>query len=91
MLATVARPPPPSMLSMRPLMPPNSDASANERKPKVSTAPDHMYQLMGLVQERGSGGVVDKFIITEEPVGRLIQTIAPGAFRSITSVCDSVS
>jgi hypothetical protein len=47
---------------------------------------DGLFQLLGLVAERGSGGIVDKFIINQNSIGRLVETIAPGAYKSITRV-----
>jgi len=55
-------------------------------KPDNSMMADALYPLLGLVAERGSGGIVDKFIINQDSVGRLVETIAPGAYNSITRV-----
>ena len=57
-----------------------------QRKPDNSMKADGLYPLLGLVAERGSGGIVDKFIINQDSVGRLVETIAPGAYNSITRV-----
>lgn len=48
--------------------------------------PSTVYQLLGLVAERGSGGVVDKVVISQESVGDLVQLLSPGAYGSITDV-----
>lgn len=80
----------PAALSSMSLPAPDASQSrvASQRAPHAATMPTNLYQLLGLVAERSSSGVVDKFIITQESIGRLIQTIAPGAFVSITRVRD---
>ncbi|KAF8306080.1 hypothetical protein DL93DRAFT_246104 [Clavulina sp. PMI_390] len=61
--------------------------SASSRRDSATVAePENIYQLLGLVAERSSSGIVDKFIISQDSVGRLIQSIAPGAYESITNI-----
>jgi hypothetical protein len=49
-------------------------------------SPPRMYQLLELVAERGSGGVVDKVIIAQKSVGELINLLNAHAYQSITKV-----
>jgi hypothetical protein len=46
-----------------------------------------MYRLLELFSEQGSGGVVDKIIISQESVSQLIEQLHPGAYLSLTKVC----
>lgn len=48
--------------------------------------PRRMYQLLGLVAERGSSGVVDKVIISDKSIGELVALLNPNAYQSITQV-----
>ncbi|KIM22925.1 hypothetical protein M408DRAFT_224263 [Serendipita vermifera MAFF 305830] len=41
-----------------------------------------LYRLLDLVQERGSGGMVDKVIISQESIKKFANTIRPGSYKS---------
>ncbi|KAG8688229.1 hypothetical protein FRC11_005833 [Ceratobasidium sp. 423] len=48
-----------------------------------------MYRLIDMVYESGStgqGGLVEKVIIDQESLGRLLNKLMPGSFRSISSI-----
>lgn len=45
-----------------------------------------MYRILELISEQGSSGLVDKVIISQEPLGRLINDLQPGAYSSMTKV-----
>ncbi|PCH41519.1 hypothetical protein WOLCODRAFT_163166 [Wolfiporia cocos MD-104 SS10] len=45
-----------------------------------------MYRILDLISEQGSGGLVDKIVIAQEPLGRLINDLCPGAYTSMTKV-----
>lgn len=45
-----------------------------------------MYRLLELFSEQGSGGVVDKIIISQESVSQLVEQLYPGAYSSLTKV-----
>ena len=45
-----------------------------------------MFRLLELFSEQGSGGVVDKIIISQESVSHLVELIKPGAYSSLTKV-----
>ncbi|CAL1701264.1 unnamed protein product [Somion occarium] len=45
-----------------------------------------MYRILDLVSEQGSGGLVDKIIISQESLGHFINAILPGAYASMTKV-----
>ncbi|KAF8306094.1 hypothetical protein DL93DRAFT_2232719 [Clavulina sp. PMI_390] len=45
-----------------------------------------MYRLLELFSEQGSGGVVDKIIISQDSVGRLVEQFYPGAYSSVTKI-----
>ncbi|KAK7684549.1 hypothetical protein QCA50_012496 [Cerrena zonata] len=45
-----------------------------------------MYRILDLVSEQGSGGLVEKIIISQESLGHFINDICPGAYRSMTKV-----
>lgn len=74
-------------MSMASLPLPNfASTSALPRRAAPTVTPSSMYQLLGLVAERGSGGVVDKVVITQQSVGDLVRLLSPGAYNSITDV-----
>lgn len=45
-----------------------------------------MYRLLELFTEQGSGGVVDKIIISQDSVSELVEELCPGAYSSLTKV-----
>ncbi|KAI0921705.1 hypothetical protein AcW2_006594 [Taiwanofungus camphoratus] len=45
-----------------------------------------MYRILDLISEQGSGGLVDKVIISQESLGRFINDLHPGAYVSMTRV-----
>lgn len=45
-----------------------------------------MYRLLELFTEQGSGGVVDKIIISQDSVSDLVNELFPGAYSSLTKV-----
>ncbi|KAI0959615.1 hypothetical protein AcW1_004397 [Taiwanofungus camphoratus] len=45
-----------------------------------------MYRILDLISEQGSGGLVDKVIISQESLGRFINDLLPGAYVSMTRV-----
>lgn len=45
-----------------------------------------MYRLLELFSEQGSGGVVDKIIISQDSVSQLVEQLYPGAYSSLTKV-----
>lgn len=45
-----------------------------------------MYRLLELFTEQGSGGVVDKIIISQNSVADLVNELFPGAYSSLTKV-----
>ncbi|KAF8306077.1 hypothetical protein DL93DRAFT_2172249 [Clavulina sp. PMI_390] len=45
-----------------------------------------MYRLLELFSEQGSGGVVDKIIISQESVSQLVEQFYPGAYSSLTKI-----
>jgi hypothetical protein len=45
-----------------------------------------MYRLLELFSEQGSGGAVDKIIISQDSVSQLVEQLYPGAYSSLTKV-----
>ncbi|KAI0035521.1 hypothetical protein K488DRAFT_68324 [Vararia minispora EC-137] len=45
-----------------------------------------MYRILDLINEQGSGGLVEKIIIAQESVKDLMNTLSPGAYASLTRV-----
>ncbi|KAI6027003.1 hypothetical protein EDC04DRAFT_213271 [Pisolithus marmoratus] len=45
-----------------------------------------LYRILDLVTEQGSGGLVDKIIISQNSLKQFINTISPGAYASMTKV-----
>ncbi|KAF8317563.1 hypothetical protein DL93DRAFT_2095570 [Clavulina sp. PMI_390] len=45
-----------------------------------------MYRLLELVSEQGSGGVIDKIVISQEPLRQLLEQFYPGAYPSLTTI-----
>ncbi|KAL4067468.1 hypothetical protein V8B97DRAFT_2061708 [Scleroderma yunnanense] len=44
------------------------------------------YRILDLIAEQGSGGLVDKVVISESPFQAFINGICPGAYSSVTRV-----
>ncbi|KZT12556.1 uncharacterized protein LAESUDRAFT_753628 [Laetiporus sulphureus 93-53] len=45
-----------------------------------------MYRILDLITEQGSSGLVDKIIIDQQSLGRLINDLQPGAYASLMKV-----
>jgi hypothetical protein len=45
-----------------------------------------MYRLLELYSEQGSGGLVDKVVISQDSLRDLIESLSPGAYTSLTKV-----
>ncbi|KAG9310080.1 hypothetical protein JVU11DRAFT_9688 [Chiua virens] len=45
-----------------------------------------MYRVLDLISEQGSGGLVDKIIISQDSLEAFINTVSPGAYASMTKV-----
>ncbi|KIM92371.1 hypothetical protein PILCRDRAFT_417 [Piloderma croceum F 1598] len=52
----------------------------------LSHAIKGMYRILDLISEQGSGGLVDKIIISQDSLRAFINTICPGAYASLTKV-----
>ncbi|KAM5540363.1 hypothetical protein V8D89_005821 [Ganoderma adspersum] len=52
----------------------------------LATSIPDLYRVLDLIYDRGSGGLVDKIIIEQESLGRLINVLRPNAYTSITKV-----
>ncbi|KAI0692274.1 hypothetical protein BC835DRAFT_1277959 [Cytidiella melzeri] len=61
---------------------------ASDMSPVVdlATSIPGMYRILDLVSEHGSGGLVDKIIISQESLGLFINDVCPGAYHSMTHV-----
>ncbi|KAG8962040.1 hypothetical protein FRC05_005627 [Tulasnella sp. 425] len=45
-----------------------------------------LFRLLDLYSETGSGGLVDKIIISQESLGRFINSVLPGAYTNVTKI-----
>ncbi|CAE6339231.1 unnamed protein product [Rhizoctonia solani] len=45
-----------------------------------------MYQLLDLLYESGSGGLVEKIVIDQNSLGLLLNNMLPGSYRSVSSI-----
>ncbi|KAF8452913.1 hypothetical protein L210DRAFT_3617960 [Boletus edulis BED1] len=45
-----------------------------------------MYRILDLISEQGSGGLVDKIIISQNSLEAFINSVCPGAYASMTKV-----
>ncbi|KAI6143614.1 hypothetical protein BKA82DRAFT_127237 [Pisolithus tinctorius] len=45
-----------------------------------------LYRILDLITEQGSGGLVDKIIISQNSLKAFINTVCPGAYASLTKV-----
>ncbi|KAL1696787.1 hypothetical protein GGG16DRAFT_43139 [Schizophyllum commune] len=45
-----------------------------------------LYRILDLINEQGSGGLVDKIIIAQDSLARFINEVCPGAYQSLTKV-----
>ncbi|KAG9047676.1 hypothetical protein FS837_001752 [Tulasnella sp. UAMH 9824] len=45
-----------------------------------------LFRLLDLYSETGSGGLVDKIIISQDSLGRFINTVLPGAYTNVTKI-----
>ncbi|KAI0314894.1 hypothetical protein OF83DRAFT_1134774 [Amylostereum chailletii] len=45
-----------------------------------------MYRILDLVNEKGSGGLVDKIVIDQDSVKEFINALHPGAYSSLTKI-----
>ncbi|KAF5362170.1 hypothetical protein D9756_002248 [Leucocoprinus leucothites] len=45
-----------------------------------------MYRVLDLISEQGSGGLVDKILIAQKGLQRLVNDLRPGAYASLTKV-----
>ncbi|KAF9231333.1 hypothetical protein BU15DRAFT_82541 [Melanogaster broomeanus] len=45
-----------------------------------------MYRILDLISEQGSGGLVDKIIISQNSIEAFINSVCPGAYVSMTKV-----
>ncbi|CUA74250.1 Sterol 3-beta-glucosyltransferase [Rhizoctonia solani] len=55
----------------------------------ITTRIPLMYRLIDIVYENGSvgqGGLVEKFIVDQDSLGKLLNKLAPGSFRSISNI-----
>jgi hypothetical protein len=68
----------------RPLSPVDFATQDLDLLPRVNG----LFRLLELFSEQGSGGVVDKVIISHASVANLADWIKPGAYSSPTKVSD---
>ncbi|KAJ7180916.1 hypothetical protein C8R46DRAFT_595271 [Mycena filopes] len=65
------------------------DPPAHKRRkadPDLVTSIPGMFRVLDLMSESGSGGLVDKIIIDQEFLKKLINVLSPGAYASLTKV-----
>ncbi|KAI0751603.1 hypothetical protein C8Q80DRAFT_1158351 [Daedaleopsis nitida] len=63
-----------------------TEQHANSQEQDVANSISGLFRVLDLIQERGSGGLVDKIIISQDALGRLINDLYPNAYTSITKV-----
>ncbi|OSX60152.1 hypothetical protein POSPLADRAFT_1047623 [Postia placenta MAD-698-R-SB12] len=63
-----------------------SSATHEPQMPDLVTAVRGMYRVLDLINEQGSGGLVDKIIIAQDSLGRLMNDLRPGSYTSMTKV-----
>ncbi|KDQ64239.1 hypothetical protein JAAARDRAFT_220269 [Jaapia argillacea MUCL 33604] len=65
-----------------------NDASATSFRSALDLALSipGLYRILDLVSEQGSGGLVDKVIISQDSFGRFMNDLSPGAYTSLTKV-----
>ncbi|QRV98826.1 cytochrome P450 family protein [Ceratobasidium sp. AG-Ba] len=63
----------------------NSD-SDDQAEDAGTVKMNHVFRLLDLVEERGSGGLVEKVIIDQVDLHRLLNTVLPGSYNSVTKI-----
>ncbi|KAG8756609.1 hypothetical protein FRC11_005176, partial [Ceratobasidium sp. 423] len=58
---------------------------SSERMQALEHCPN-LFQLLELVEDRGSGGSVEKIVISQESFGRLLNLLQPGSYTSISKI-----
>ncbi|KAH7325387.1 hypothetical protein B0J17DRAFT_633087 [Rhizoctonia solani] len=46
----------------------------------------NLFRLLDLVEDRGSGGIVEKVVIDQKSLHKLINTLQPGAYTSVAQI-----
>ncbi|KAG9094853.1 Vacuolar protein sorting-associated protein 13A [Ceratobasidium sp. 370] len=64
----------------------DSDTGLNHKIDEGTSRMDCIFRLLDLVDERGSGGLVEKIIIDQADLYRLLNTILPGSYNSVTKI-----
>ncbi|KAG9093053.1 hypothetical protein FS749_015175 [Ceratobasidium sp. UAMH 11750] len=64
----------------------DSDTGIDHQIGKATSRMDRIFRLLDLVDERGSGGLVEKVIIDQADLHRLLNTILPGSYSSVTKI-----
>ncbi|KAG9001922.1 hypothetical protein FRB90_011463 [Tulasnella sp. 427] len=60
----------------------NHDPNGFDLLPRITG----LFRLLDLYSETGSGGLVDKIIISQESLGRFINSVLPGAYTNVTKI-----
>ncbi|KAI5994326.1 hypothetical protein EDD15DRAFT_2432753 [Pisolithus albus] len=54
--------------------------------PDLASSVRGLYRVLDLITEQGSGGLVDKIVISQNTLEAFINTVCPGAYASLTKV-----
>ncbi|KIJ64840.1 hypothetical protein HYDPIDRAFT_40028 [Hydnomerulius pinastri MD-312] len=78
---TVATEVSPSPLEMEEDMPPSVQTGLD-----LAVSINGLYRMLDLINEQGTGGLVDKIIIAQDSIREFVNAICPGAYVSMTKV-----
>ncbi|KAF9231472.1 hypothetical protein BU15DRAFT_68308 [Melanogaster broomeanus] len=62
------------------------DATSTQERPDLSLSIDGMYRILDLINEQGTGGLVEKVIIAQDSLRDFVNNICPGVYVSMTKV-----
>ncbi|KAI6032571.1 hypothetical protein F5J12DRAFT_779054 [Pisolithus orientalis] len=64
----------------------NDDMDVDDYHLDLASSVRGLYRILDLITEQGSGGLVDKIIISQNSLKAFINLVCPGAYASITKV-----
>ncbi|KAG8744091.1 hypothetical protein FRC10_010772 [Ceratobasidium sp. 414] len=64
----------------------DSDPGLDHQIDDATSRMDRVFRLLDLIDERGSGGLVEKIIIDQADLHRLLNTMLPGSYNSVTKI-----
>ncbi|CAE6414187.1 unnamed protein product [Rhizoctonia solani] len=64
----------------------STTAPGSNQAPEILDRIPNLFRLLDLVEDRSSGGIVEKIVIDQKSLSRVINILQPGSYKSVSNI-----